>query len=240
MIMPKTNLRLFRKISNKVYSFKLKDNSEIDLELTSNSSGYCRIEAVSHLYNKSFNVNTSHRSFNNSQFFGINELKKNYPNLIHDDENNKIEKNKYKKLVSIYSNMVLNDILCVLDDQNIKYIMRDDILKKVLYDIGKITDVLILDNLLKDLIDSYFKSMKYLITGDEYNQYIAETYRGMYVVMPLDGNIKNSNASNLVLVNNFDMHSYDEVYNHIVNKFSKEEIRLTCSFQHSGDMKVLS
>ena len=239
--MPKTNLRLFRKTLKNVYSLELnKDNNKVDLELVSNSSGFCAIEAVSHLYSKSYNVNTSHRSFSNSQFFGINELKKNYPNLIHDDENNKIEKNKYKKLVSIYSNMVLNDILCVLDEQNIKYIMRDDILKKVLYDIGKITDVLIVDNLLKDLIDSYFKSMKYRITEDEYNQYIAETYRGMYVVIPLDGNIKNSNASNLVLVNNFDMYSYDEVYNHIANKYSKEEIRLACSFQHSGDMKILS
>lgn len=241
--MPKTNLRLFRKTLKNVYSFKLnKDDNKVDLELISDSSGsgYCRIEAVSHLYSKSFNVNTSYRSFNNSQFFNINELKKNYPNLIHDDENNKIEKNKYKKLVSIYSNMVLNDILCVLDEQNIKYIMRDDVLKKVLYDIGKITDVLILDDLLKDLIDSYFKSMKYRITEYEYNQYVAETYRGMYVVIPLDGNIKNSNASNLVLVNNFDMYSYDEVYNRIVNEYSKEEIRLTCSFQHSGNMTILS
>ena len=136
--------------------------------------------------------------------------------------------------------MVLNDILNVLDEQNIKYIMRDDILKKVLYDIGKITDILLLDSLFTDLIDSYFKRMKYRITEDEYNQYIAETYRGMYIVMPLDGNIKNSNASNLVLVNNFDMYSYDEVYNHIVNKYSKEEIRLMCSFQHSGNMKILS
>ena len=238
--MSKASLRLFRKISKNVYSFKLKDNNEVDLELVSNPSGFCAIEAVSHLYNKSFNVNTSHRSFSNSQFFSINELKKNYPNLIHDDENNKIEKNKYKKLVSIYSNMVLNDILCVLDEPNIKYIMRDDVLKKVLYDIGKITDILVLDNLLKDLIDSYFKSMKYRITKDEYDQYIAEAYRGMYVVMPLDGNIKNPNASNLVLVNNFDMYSYDEAYNRIVNNYSKEEIKLACLSQHSGDMKILS
>ena len=239
--MPKTNLRLFRKISKNVYSFKLnKYNNEVDLELVSNSSGYCRIEVVSHLYSKSFNVNTSHRSFINSQFFSMNEIKKNYPNLFHDDENNKIEKTKYKKLVSIYSNMVLNDILCVLDEQSIKYVMRDDILKKVMYDIGKITDALVVDNLLKDLIDSYFKSMKYLIVESEYKQYIAETYRGMYIVIPVDGNIKNSNASNLVLVNNFDMYPYDEVYNRIVNKYSKEKIKLASLSQHSGNMIILS
>lgn len=239
--MPKTNLRLFRKTLKNVYSFKLnKDDNKVDLELISDSSGYCRIEAVSHLYNKSFNVNSSYRSFNNSQFFNINELKNNYPNLIHDDENNKIEKNKYKKLVSIYSNMVLNDILCVLDEQSIKYVMRDDILKKVLYDISKITDAFVLNNLLKDLTKSYFKSMKYLITESEYNQYIAEAYRDMYIVIPVDGNIKNSNASNLVLVNNFDLYSYDEVYNRVVNNYSKEEIKLACSLQHSGNMKILS
>ena len=118
--------------------------------------------------------------------------------------------------------------------------MQDEIFKKIIYDIGKIIDTMIVCSLLKDLTDSYFKSIRYRITESEYNQYVAETYRNMHVIIPVDGNIKNSNASNLILVNNFDMYSYDEVYNHIVNTYSKEEIKLSCSSQHSGNMKILS
>ena len=236
--MSKTKMYFFRKVSNKSYSFNLPDNkSEILLNINTSEN---IIEVTSRIYIKkrgTTNINKSSKT--NKTFFDMDRLKRSYPNMILDDESNKVEQNKYKRMVTIYSHLVLNDILATLDDNFVKCVLNDDMFRKVLYDIGKIIDVLIFECLLKDMNDSYFKSIRYLITSSQYEQYLSETNRGLYKIIPVDGNIKNANASNLMLVSNFDLYSYDEVFNRTVNNYSKEHIKSVCSSQHSGEMILL-
>lgn len=238
MSVPK--MRIFKKISNKTYSLKLdktlnKPTSEITITLDTFNKF---IDVESRMFNE-IHSSIVIKSSSNSFFFDYDKLKKSYPNSSDKDINYKKEKNNYRKMITIYSNMVLNDILKVLDEDRVKFILDDDNLSNVLSDIKKIIDRFVVFLLFEDMNKSYLDSMKYVMTNSQYEQYVNEINRGMRIVIPIDGNIKNTNASNLLLVNNFDMYPFDEVYNRIVRCYTNHEIKSACLMQHSGNMKIL-